>query len=632
MYLVLVFILLVKQSFAVIYSLNETEYERMPPLYALDEYNSCLRNPGGVYCLVDVHLSGDNRLMHTINEYSAYSMKHFNHTQVHRGICLTTTCKEHVQNHSLQTNEDLRPLLEECLNESLWKRYELHGQLENILYCNREGDIIRYDLSDIIVAVVYLTIIVLNITGSLYDVFYYRKDDKSGNPYLLSFSIRRNWAKLTAPAGDGPDPRFKRLKLFNGLRTMTMTCVFFSHTTLISAYTYVDNPIYIEKSYEDPLKQLLFNGSLVTHTFFVLSAFLLAYNFQVHEEKHVISWWHWPKGMLLRWLRLTPTYALVLATICTWMRYAGSGPLWEQVVGTEATACREYWWAHVLYINNYVYDDALCAPQTWYLAADTQLFSIGLLVCVLARSMRARKIALLFLFTAALVAPAAHTYFQELEAVVIQSPEDYRSLYADDRTFRLLYVRGHTNLSTYTLGLTGGFLAYYWQKNGKNFDEFKKYRWMFWLLFPLGVAVILSGGLFYSDGEPASTALRVLYATFYKPVFQTIIVIFILGCIFKIESVYRGIVEWRGFTWTGRVSYDAFLIHTVFQRGLIGAQTQPVHMTDYNVVVILSATIFLSFMSAAMLFVCVEAPAASLTKAVLAPSASGKDSRETSKV
>lgn len=50
---------------------------------------------------------------------------------------------------------------------------------------------------------------------------------------------------------------------------------------------------------------------------------------------------------------------------------------------------------------------------------------------------------------------------------------DYRSLYAHDRTFRLLYVRGHTNLSTYTLGLTGGFLAYYWHKIGKNFDEFK---------------------------------------------------------------------------------------------------------------------------------------------------------------
>lgn len=82
--------------------------------------------------------------------------------------------------------EDLKPLLEECLNESLWNHYELQGKVENILYCNREGDKIRYDVSDILVAVVYLSIIVLNITGSLYDVVYYEKNDKSGTCNFLN--------------------------------------------------------------------------------------------------------------------------------------------------------------------------------------------------------------------------------------------------------------------------------------------------------------------------------------------------------------------------------------------------------------------------------------------------------------
>lgn len=123
--------------------------------------------------------------LNLFQEYSAHSMKHFNHTQIHRGVCLTTTCKEYVHNHTLQTNEDLRRFLEKCLNESLWRRYELQGELENILYCNREGDIIKYDLSDVLVAVLYLAIIVLNVTGSLYDVVYYRKDDKSGTWIFL---------------------------------------------------------------------------------------------------------------------------------------------------------------------------------------------------------------------------------------------------------------------------------------------------------------------------------------------------------------------------------------------------------------------------------------------------------------
>lgn len=52
-------------------------------------------------------------------------------------------------------------------------------------------------------------------------------------------------------------------------------------------------------------------------------------------------------------------------------------------------------------------------------------------------------------------------------------------------------------------------------------------------------------------------------------------------------DIYRGIVEWRGFTWTGRVSYSAFLLHTIFQRTYIGHKTTTLVMSDYNVVGVL---------------------------------------------
>lgn len=58
-----------------------------------------------------------------------------------------------------------------------------------------------------------------------------------------------------------------------------------------------------------------------------------------------------------------------------------------------------------------------------YLAADTQMFCVGLLICVLARSRRARCWTLATVFALALAALALHTYFQDLEAVVIQAPE-----------------------------------------------------------------------------------------------------------------------------------------------------------------------------------------------------------------
>ncbi|KAJ8717587.1 hypothetical protein PYW07_005517 [Mythimna separata] len=614
LYLVL-FVFFGKSS-AVIYRLNASQYNKMPALYALDDYEACMAEQGGTYCIVDVHLrEGANaELMSMIQGYSDHKLKHFNHTQIHRGVCVTRTCRDFARDTSTNKTQGLRDTLEGCLNNSLYSQYRLEGSLANIKYCNNQGDRIILDNSDIAMAVVYIVLVMLNVVGSLYDVVMCNKEEKTGNPYLLAFSIRKNWGRMIAPSNSGQEPRLERLKLFYGLRTMTMFCVFFSHTTLVMSYSYVHNPLYIETSYDDPLKQILFNGSLVTHTFFVMSSFLLAYNFQLYTEKHKVSWLHFPKGILLRWLRLTPTYALILFTISTWMRYAFNGPLWQLVVTTEADACRQYWWAQLLYINNYIYEDAFCLPQTWYLAADTQLFCLGLLVCMLARSCKARAILLSALFVVALAIVAAQTYFQDLDPVVIQSPESYRNLYATEDTFRLIYIRGHTNMSTYILGLAGGFLAYHLQ-NGKELHKYKKHRWVVWLLFPLGVAVILSGGLFYSDTGRAATVWRVLYATLYKPVFQLLVVMLILGSVFKFESIYRGIMEWRGWTWSGRVSYSAFLLHTLFQRGLMGAQMQPIHMSDYTVMIVLAATIFLTYLCACILFVCVEAPAAALVRA-----------------
>ncbi len=50
--------------------------------------------------------------------------------------------------------------------------------------------------------------------------------------------------------------------------------------------------------------------------------------------------------------RLTPAYALILGFVATLWERMGSGPDWAYVQ-ESAKACREKWWTHLLYINNY---------------------------------------------------------------------------------------------------------------------------------------------------------------------------------------------------------------------------------------------------------------------------------------
>jgi peptidoglycan/LPS O-acetylase OafA/YrhL len=126
--------------------------------------------------------------------------------------------------------------------------------------------------------------------------------------------------------------------------------------------------------------------------------------------------------------RLTPVYALVIAFYATLLPHLGSGPRWNLVVTPVARACAENWPNNLLYINNFYKSDNIvseylfpcwrlklekyfsnqCMNQTWYLAADMQLYLLSpLLVYILWKNPAVGKICL---FCSAAV-PAAYTAF-----------------------------------------------------------------------------------------------------------------------------------------------------------------------------------------------------------------------------
>ncbi|XP_013136933.1 PREDICTED: nose resistant to fluoxetine protein 6-like [Papilio polytes] len=203
-----------------------------------------------------------------------------------------------------------------------------------------------------------------------------------------------------------------------------------------------------------------------------MSGCLFAYNLELLAEKQKITWTMIPKGIILRWLRLTPSYAVVLAVTTTWLRFAGSGPLWQSTVGVEVKDCRRDGWLNLIYLNNYI-DESQCMPQTWYIAADMQLYVLGLIIFCLVTTAVARRVVLTLLFVVSVIIPACHTYFQNLDAGLIISPELVRDYFVKDPTFNHTYKRGHTNLASYIMGLSLGMLIYHLQKNDFSIDRFK---------------------------------------------------------------------------------------------------------------------------------------------------------------
>ncbi|CAK1584165.1 unnamed protein product [Parnassius mnemosyne] len=595
-----------------------TEYVRMPPLYHLDPYEPCVYKPNGLYCTVEIDLVSDgstdegNELMEMIREYSARTETHFNHTRLHRGICVTDICQKYLAQN---TTEDLKIVLEGCLNSSFWEKYKLKTRINEDLVCKNKNQSFELEPADIGVAVIVICLVILNISGIIYDYFNFKKKDHEVNKLLRCFSIRHNWLKLVAPVANRNETRFKRLKSFNGLRAITIFLVITEHA-ILPFMVALDNTLFLEDMYHNILYHLYLDGTIVVQTFFIISGCLLAYYLQIWSEKKDLNWKMIPKGIIKRWLRLSPSYAVVLAISSTWLRLFGSGPLWDQIVNSEVQDCRRDGWLHLIYINNYI-DNSICMIHSWYLAADMQLYIFGLVLLILVQTEYARKVALAVIFVIALIIPALHTYVQNLNAYFLPYPESIRSFFVADPTFNHTYKRGHTNLASYILGLVLGLLIHKMQKEKFNIKKYRKFKFLYWAIFPVGIGVILCSGLFYMDGASPPLLLKAVYSGLVKPVYGVLVSLLILGMVFKMENIYRGILEWQGWTSSARVSYSAYIIHMLLIRSIIGSTTTLFHMTFPYLMLIQVGTGILCYLVAFPFWILIEAPIAQLVNLMM---------------
>lgn len=94
------------------------------------------------------------------------------------------------------------------------------------------------------------------------------------------------------------------------------------------------------------------NGTPSVDTFFTMSGLLMSYTLlkALEKSRGAINI---PLLYLHRYLRLTPTYALLVGIAATLFDYAGNGITWNMMEMMSAN-CRRNWWHNLLYINNLI--------------------------------------------------------------------------------------------------------------------------------------------------------------------------------------------------------------------------------------------------------------------------------------
>ncbi|KAJ2948779.1 hypothetical protein O0L34_g8037 [Tuta absoluta] len=187
-------------------------------------------------------------------------------------------------------------------------------------------------------------------------------------------------------------------------------------------------------------------------------------------------------------------------------------------------------------------------------------------------------------------------------------------MFINNETFNHMFKRGHTNLSSFVIGLGLGLLVYHWQSAEHKFQNSTIRRFMIWMTFPGIIALSFLGGLFYRDAPRASIYIRMVYTAFLKPAFSGVVAFLIIGIMFKFKDLYRGILEWPGWALPSRLSQCAYIVHVLIIKLLTGTGTTPIHVSLLHMIEIMTSTIAISFMTAIFLYLMVEAPTLQLIK------------------
>ncbi|XP_037873716.1 nose resistant to fluoxetine protein 6 [Bombyx mori] len=591
-------------------NVNDTFFNSIPPLYALDDWTQCQR-PGDVYCTVDAVLKvaePKSSLLSLLQEYSSQTLKHYNRTQIHRGVCVSRCRREQPADTSWNS-------VQNCVNQSVLK-YGLQAELLSMDWCVSQ-DAKPVSGSARALAVFCTTLVAIACLATVLHVLAERCVKVDGNKYLMAFSLKRNLDVLIRNrCGPKTQPRLKDVASIEGIRFFGMQCVIFSNVLIFYVYSYTDNPEFIEKLYDQFPWQMIVNSPLWVQAFFSISGFLTAYTVLLSSEKRSLTIFSCLQSVLNRWIRLTPMALFALWFTIAWFPMLGSGPQWAWLVEREAQDCSERWWYHILYIQNFLPSGKFCMGHTWYLAAAMQLHVLGMILLVILMKYRSATALVLMIFMAG---PAAATgfvvYWHDLMPIATAySPELIRTIFAGSEILSLVLLPFWMNLPGYIGGVAVAFLLYHNQTSGNKLARNMSFNVIFHAALFVGLGVTLGGRVFLRTAWPPWAAA--LYAALDRTLVAVCFNLFLLGCFSRCKSLVRDALEWRGFHALGRLSYCVFLVHFTVLRLTMAENTHVGHISVFSLLSLFITTSVLSYAVSVPLCLLVELPGLQLWNAI----------------
>ncbi|KAL1395086.1 hypothetical protein pipiens_011497 [Culex pipiens pipiens] len=619
-----------------------SEYLKFPKVFEYDDYEECRREHRDEYafCVVHATISPDesSELYRNLTTFSQDTL-HYDHTRLERGVCIQE-CKQFL--HSIggySTQLDALPndeqsyarLAQACINEKISRRYHLQVKPQvQIYHCyTKQNAVQSVDALEVLFYVVSLLLVLMVVGSTVYDLRmrprknapenYFLQSPKSGRDKLLvSFSIPRNIYRLKDPT----DGRIRQdLQFLEAFRMIQMCRVVFLHITTAHGKAPSTNTDYMEGIQHKPVTVIyIAEFQNYVQTFLSISGMLLTINFLEHIRKNpdftVKIFWEKLRGRLCR---IIPSYAFIILLQVGFMKRLMDGPMGQQFIGESQENCRRWWWTNLLFFNNYVRTNQPCLIQSWYLAADMQLFIYGMVVMMLIWRWPTLKN---YIFSAAFVCAAViPTYTNYVHRITPAMTTQMKELYRYNREHLYhydMYFPFEQNIGAYSFGMFAGFIYHRYRESRKTVLNSGLFRVMFVVATALYVFSLASVYWVVAYNSQVPPLLSAVYATLFRQIWPVLTTLIQLAlALTATGTLLKSFFSHPIFGVGGKLSYSVYLIHFTVIELVYGAVKGPVFSSERVISTFVAQIYLWTVLFGAGLAVLVELPSAAALKELL---------------
>ncbi|VEN61627.1 unnamed protein product [Callosobruchus maculatus] len=329
-----------------------------------------------------------------------------------------------------------------------------------------------------------------------------------------------------------------------------MMLIILSHIYMYSMIQPLINPIDYAQKEENTRELIKSLGSLAVDTFFVTGGFLVSYNyFLKNTDERRISFC---KFYLHRFLRLTPSLAVVVLFHATIFSYIGSGPFWAFINYFFIDNCKENWWSTLLYVQNFVHPNNMCIGQSWYLAVDTQLFVLApFLLYFVGKKPNCTFALLTLLILVSCGSTFGISWLEEVGPAVIGNT---------NKVMKYIYVATYTRATPWLMGFVLGFTM---ARSKANTNKLKQgMTYILWVLpLPLMIGVIIYNDLRFTGKEATSVLEYSLYNSLCRLMWSLGICIIIFLCDKGYGGAVNRFLSHSVFSVLIKLNYSTYLLH-----------------------------------------------------------------------